>query len=224
MKKLLALVAASAFALCLFGCGGGSESSSGEQAPAKQDAPATVDEVVLVDSGWSAENGYIMYGIVLENKSDKIAEFPTVQITGRDADGKVISSDDMVLSAIQPGETVAFGSQAGNGNAPATVEFTVLEPDFVSNSMYTAATYELTEVNAVDAGYGMWDFVGEITNTSETDVDSVAVSVLLYKEGAIVAGYTAFVDNLNAGMTQSFEAMGYDVPDFDECKAYALVW
>lgn len=221
LKKLVGVGAVIALSLCLFGCSGGAESSGGTE---KQDAPSSVDEVVLVDSGWSAENGYIMYGFVLENKSDKIAQFPTVQVTGKDADGKVISSDDQVLSEIQPGETVAFGSQAGNGTAPATVEFTVLKPDFVSSGMYEDAAFELTEVNAVDAGYGMWDFVGQVTNTSDVDVDCVAVSVLLYKEGAIVAGYTTYVDALTAGMTQSFEAMGYDVPDFDECKAYALVW
>lgn len=224
IKKIAAVAAAGALALALAGCSGGSESGSGDQTQAEEKAPKAVEEVVLVDSGWSAENGYIMYGVVLENKSDKIAEFPTVQITGKDAEGNVISSEDMVLSEIQPGETVAYGGQSGNGTAPSSVEFTVLEPDFVSNGMYPAASYELSEVNAVDSGYGMWDFVGQITNTSETDVDGVAVSVLLYKDGRIVAGYTGFVDSLTAGMTQSFSAVGYDVPEFDECKAYAMVW
>lgn len=224
LKKMAAVSAAAALALTMAGCSGGSEPGSSDQTSAKEEAPKAVEEVVLVDSGWSAENGYIMYGVVLENKSAKVAEFPTVQITGKDTEGNVVSSEDMVLSEIQPGETVAYGGQSGNGTAPSSVEFTVLKPDFVSSGMYPVASYELTEVNAVDSGYGMWDFVGQITNTSETDVDGVAVSVLLYKDGKIVAGYTAFVDSLTAGMTQSFNAMGYDVPDFDECKAYAMAW
>ena len=54
--------------------------------------------------------------------------------------------------------------------------------------------------------YGMIDFVGEIKNLTDADVDSVCVNVLLRDAGgAIVAGYSGYVDNLAAGATTSFE-------------------
>lgn len=125
MRKLLALMVAGTCALCLFGCGNGSNPASSDQ-PAKQDAPASANQVVVYDSAWSADGGYIEYDLVLENKGDDLAESTTVQIVGKSADGKVISSDDEVFFDIQPGEIVAFSGQVGNGTAPDAVEFTVL--------------------------------------------------------------------------------------------------
>lgn len=63
--------------------------------------------------------------LALTNKGDDLAE-STVQIVGKRADGKVISSDDEVFFDIQPGEIVAFSGQVGNGTAPDAVDFTVL--------------------------------------------------------------------------------------------------
>lgn len=85
--------------------------------------------------------------------------------------------------------------------------------------------YELTGVSAQDNGYGMIDFVGEIKNLTDADVDSVCVNVLLRDAGgAIVAGYSGYVDNLAAGATTSFEVMGYDVPEYATIEAWGQSW
>lgn len=222
-KKILAAVVATALCAIMVGCSGGSDGEPAKDSQ-KQDAQAANDEVVLVDSGWSATNGYIMYGVVLENKSDKTAEFPTVQITAKDASGAIISSDDAVLCDIQPGQKVAFGSQAGNGEAPASVEFSLIKADFTKNPMNEPCSYQLDGVSDRKDSYGGVDWVGQITNTSENDADMVNVSVILYKDGAIVGGYSGYVDALSAGMTQSFDVMGYDVPEYDAYETYAMTW
>lgn len=222
-KKALAAIVATALCALMVGCSGGSDGDATKDAP-KQDAPAKKDEVVLVDSGWSESNGYIMYGVILENKSDKTAEFPSVQITSKDESGAILSSDDAVLFEIQPGQTVAFGSQAGNGEAPATVEFALISADFTRNPMNKPCSYQIDGVSDRKDSYGGVDWVGQITNTSENDADMVCVSVILYKDGAIVGGYSGFVDSLAAGMTQSFEVMGYGVPEYDSYETYAMTW
>lgn len=222
-KKVLAAIVATALCALMVGCSGGSGGEPAKDSQ-KQDAPAKKDEVVLVDSGWSESNGYIMYGVVLENKSDKTAEFPTVQITSKDASGAILSSDDAVLYEIQPGQKVAFGSQAGNGTQPASVEFSFIKSDFTSSPMSKPCAYQLDGVSAREDGYGGVNWVGQITNTSENDADMVNVSVILYKDGAIVGGYSGYVDALSAGMTQSFEVMGYGVPAHDSFETYAMTW
>lgn len=227
MKKTI-IATAAAFALCatLVGCG------SGESAPAESaDAPEAQQveqkeegEVVLVESGWSAEDGYIMFGIVLENTGSQAAEFPTVQITAKDESGAIISSDDVVLSVIAPGEKVAFGSQAGNGTAPATVEFSVIDADFTDKPLTQPATFSIEGANEQADEYGWVTWVGQIANTSEVDCGMVNVSVILRNGGAIVGGYSGYVDNLKADMTQSFEVDGYSVPEHDSFETYAMAW
>ena len=165
-----------------------------------------------METGWSAENDYIHYGAIIENQGGQAALFPTIKVTGKDASGNVVSSDEQTLMIIYPGQKLAWGGQAGNGTAPDSVEFEVstkssnwIDGDPVDQQ------YELTGVSAQDNGYGMIDFVGEIKNLTDADVDSVCVNVLLRDAGgAIVAGYSGYVDNLAAGATTSFEVMGYD--------------
>ena len=58
--------------------------------------------------------------------------------------------------------------------------------------------------------YTHLNFVGEITSLLEDeDLGMVAVSVLLRDgSGAIVGGYSGFVNNLAAGSTTSFDVLG----------------
>ena len=60
---------------------------------------------------------------------------------------------------------------------------------------------------------------------TDADVDSVCVNALLRDAGgAIVAGYSGYVDNLAAGATTSFEVMGYDVPEYAPIEAWGQSW
>ncbi|WP_139653470.1 hypothetical protein [Raoultibacter phocaeensis] len=197
--------------------------SAGEAAEAVQH-----NEVVIVESGWSADDqGYIHYGIVLENRGKQSAQFPAVTITGKDADGNVVSSDEQVLMELHPGQTASWGGQAGTGTAPETVEFnvSVSERNWI-DSPSDATAFEISGTTAQDSGFGTVNFVGEIANLHESaDYDSVAVSVLLRDEaGAIVAGYTGFARNLTAGSTTSFDVFGYGIPAYATFEVTAQPW
>ena len=232
MKKLIALGAAAVLAVTLVGCSGGGEDkpSSGDPSVSEPAAganePAKENKLAIVETGWSAENDYIHYGAIIENQGGQAALFPTIKVTGKDASGNVVSSDEQTLMIIYPGQKLAWGGQAGNGTAPDSVDFEVstkssnwIDGDPVDQQ------YELTGVSAQDNGYGMIDFVGEIKNLTDADVDSVCVNVLLRDAGgAIVAGYSGYVDNLAAGATTSFEVMGYDVPEYATIEAWGQSW
>ena len=178
MKKLIALGAAAVLAVTLVGCSGGGEDkpSSGDPSVSEPAAganePAKENKLAIVETGWSAENDYIHYGAIIENQGGQAALFPTIKVTGKDASGNVVSSDEQTLMIIYPGQKLAWGGQAGNGTAPDSVEFEVstkssnwIDGDPVDQQ------YELTGVSAQDNGYGMIDFVGEIKNLTDADVD-----------------------------------------------------
>lgn len=230
MKKVAAAAACFALALTLAGCGGGEAPAQDAQndAPAQDQQavePAPENEVVILESGWNAEGGYIHYGLLLKNEGTQVAEFPTYQITAKDEAGTLISSDEQTIFAIQPGQTVACGFQAGDGTAPASVDFTFVSADFTDNPMGDPITYQIDGTNEVTDDFGGASWVGEITNTSEFDCDSTNVCVILRNGGAIVGGYSTYVDDLKAGGKLSFEVDSYsDVPEHDSFEVYAMAW
>lgn len=226
-------------ALAVAGCSSGSETegqSDAAGAPGQTESAQgsagqreeAKNEVVVVESGWSVDDqGYVHYGIVLENEGDMAAMFPAVKITGKDADGNVVSSDEQILMGLKPGQRVAWAGQAGTGTAPATVEFGVN----VSESSWQKAeaaedAFEISGTTAQESGFGTVNFVGEITSLLEDeDLGMVAVSVLLRDgSGAIVGGYSGFVNNLAAGSTTSFDVLGYGIPAYETFEVFAQSW
>lgn len=232
MKRIVALGAAAALAATLAGCASPSGQEPADSAPSASEqqasqAPAQENKLTVVDSGWSAdEQGYIHYGIIIKNEGAQGALFPVIKVTGKDADGAVISSDEQTLMEINPGQELAWGGQAGNGAAPATVEFELS----VGSSNWQDADaaepmFEVSGLSAQDSGYGTVNFVGEVTNLTDADRDQAAVVVLLRDEaGAIVGGYTSFVSNVSAGGTTSFDVLGYGVPAYDAIEGSAQPW
>lgn len=232
MKRIVALGAAAALAATLAGCASPSGQEPADSAPNASEqqasqAPAQENKLTVVDSGWSAdEQGYVHYGIIIKNEGAQGALFPVIKVTGKDADGAVISSDEQTLMEINPGQELAWGGQAGNGTAPATVEFELS----VGSSNWQDADaaepmFEVSGLSAQDSGYGTVNFVGEVTNLTDADRDQAAVVVLLRDEaGAIVGGYTSFVSNVPAGGTTSFDVLGYGVPAYDAIEGSAQPW
>lgn len=232
MKRIVALGAAAALAATLAGCASPSGQEPADSAPSTSEqqanqAPAQENKLSVVDSGWSAdEQGYVHYGIIIKNEGAQGALFPVIKVTGKDADGAVISSDEQTLMEINPGQELAWGGQAGNGTAPATVEFELS----VGSSNWQDADaaepmFEVSGLSAQDSGYGTVNFVGEVTNLTDADRDQAAVVVLLRDEaGGIVGGYTSFVSNVSAGGTTSFDVLGYGVPAYDAIEGSAQPW
>lgn len=232
MKRIVALGAAAALAATLAGCASPSGQEPADSAPNASEqqadqAPAQENKLTVVDSGWSAdEQGYVHYGIIIKNEGAQGALFPVIKVTGKDADGAVISSDEQTLMEINPGQELAWGGQAGNGTAPATVEFELS----VGSSNWQDADaaepmFEVSGLSAQDSGYGTVNFVGEVTNLTDADRDQAAVVVLLRDEaGAIVGGYTSFVSNVPAGGTTSFDVLGYGVPAYNAIEGSAQPW
>lgn len=189
----------------------------------------------LVETGWSAdESGYVHYAFGLRNTSDSVCiQFPSVEITGRDDDGTVLFSDTQVLVVSFPGETTYFGSQAGNGNGtvPATVDFTVLEPeDYNYVNSGESASFRADNLSAASDGYGGEIFSGEISVVKDSarvreQSSMLAVSLVLRDDaGAIVYGYSTFVDWPPEGGSRPFSMDVYDPPAYDSFEVYAQPW
>lgn len=208
----------------------GTDSSSGtapgaEPATKPEAGKATVgkDVLELTETGWSADSsGYVHYGFGLKNSSEDVCiQFPTVEITGKAADGSLLFSDTQVFSFSFAGQTSYYGGQAGDGTVPATVEFRLLDPeDYSIISSSERMEFETSDVSFVSDGFGGTSLVGRVTALSDdipqlyTDIASVSF-VLRDKAGNIVYGDSTSIDRPKKGKSATFDIPLFDAPAYD---------
>lgn len=188
-------------------------------------------ELSIVESGWSVgEHGYVHFGIGLKNSNGPAAiAFPTIKIYGYDADDNLIFTDEKTYSAIEPGQTVYFGDQTGNGTAPASVEFEAVTPSSVALAIATEApAYELFDSAESAEADGMYSFSAKLklqSAPSGFDKTQVFLSAILRdKQGNIVAGYNSFCDCPAVGSTVPASIDVNNPPTHASCDIYAAQW
>lgn len=187
----------------------------------------------IVESGWgTSAGGYVMYALTLENASDDlVVEYPEVLITGRDEDGSVLFTDSQVLAVIYPGGQLTYACQAGNGQAPATVEFALAAPQDYQVAVGTgeATTFEVSDLSIRAGSYGSTLFTGEVTTVSqgyESDgMGDVWLSVILRDE----AGEIVYADHGSCrrpveGKSSAFEIDVHGCPAYATAEVAAMAW
>lgn len=231
MKRIIAVASGVALVLGLTACGGKASvtTSTGTNQSSTSTAQVQTQDLQIVESGWSADNnGYVHYGIIVGNpNAGKRAENPIIRITGKDSSGNVLFSDNQYLFGIEPQQQVAFGSQAGNGTTPATVDFELVVKSYgwQDGQPLTGDPFAIANTSETDKGYGMYDFSGMVTNNTTNNYDTVAVTAILRNaDGAIVAGYTSYAEGVNSGSSAAFDVNGYELPDFSRVDYFAQPW
>lgn len=174
-------------------------------------------------------DGWVYYGFALKNlNKDVEAQMPTVTITGKAEDGSIVFSDKQTLFVVLPGETVHYGFQAGNGTAPATVEFKANEPSWVDSQTLDEDVFTVSNTAEVPDSYGGVSYTGELTANYDLDkkqYGQVAVSVIARDaSGAINYGNTTFIDTPSKGESEPFEISCFNMPEHSSFEVYAQVW
>ncbi len=170
-----------------------------------------------------------MYGIAIKNPNDSfMAQFPPFNITGRAEDGSIVFNDEQVCNAIYPGETIYYGFQAGDGVAPATVEFSLQKPNWEKEGKLDGDMFSIANTSEVDNGYGMMSFTGEVSTNVDLEAESytqVAMTVITRDDsGAINYGMTNFVDVPEKGQSIPFDVSAYSVPVHASYELHAQLW
>ena len=111
---------AGVLALGLVGCSGNSDATSepkDNNNSAEQAQSNEPQDLILADSNYVLSNGYVEYALEIQNPNDDyVADFVTVTVTSKHADGSIGFSDEWVVSNILPGSTSYWASPAGDGD------------------------------------------------------------------------------------------------------------
>ena len=250
-KVLIAVMAAVAFVVAVaiilvqtFGAGEKdvdvpAEDLPAASAPAADGGPAGgvasaegTPELEIAESGWSVDDqGYVHYAFGLRNDGEVQATTPGVAITGRDAEGRVLFSTEQYIGIAPVGKTMYFGSLAGDGTPPATVEFAPLplEEYQVGTSADTSSSFSVVDARPVSDGLGGTKFVGEVTvdhvGGERGGMGDIALTVVLRDgSGNIVYGETGYASMPAEGESAAFEVLTHGVPDYATYEVYAQAW
>ncbi len=201
---------------------------------AEEEQSGEPQEIVLLNSGWSCTKPYdystVYYAVEIENPNEYYAvEFPTIIITARDANGKILANEERVLSSIAAGDTIIYGSDMSyEGEMPDTVEISVYsnEDDCKKqdgNRYVKQSEFVISNTSENEGRHKK--YTGEITNNSAVDFDKVSISVIYKLNGEIVGGENSYVNDLRSGGTKVFEiSASSDVGEYDSYEFYAIQW
>ena len=252
MKRIMAMMFAAALLLTvLCACG---NTTTAVQEDVEEDSATNVistnkkdtekeeedqGELEIVESGYTvmAPNSigdiYLTYAVTIKNNNKKMAvDFPVISVTGRSESGSILFSEEQTLGTILPGDTVSWANDVIDckGETPASVDIKVEGGDFVKpaqsiNNTVPSSDFAIENLSEVPGDFD-YAVTGEITNNSDTDYDSVAVTVILKNQGKVVGGFTGYADNLSAGKQSAFDISSFmsDLPAHDSIEVVAQGW
>lgn len=210
------------------------EGSEGGELPGGIAASEALSDILSVpEYAWFVDRGgYVWYVYGIRNESERAAvQFPAVNIVGRDAEGRLLSSDEHVIGWLQPGETHYFASIAGNGEAPHSVEISPQSPmEYQTTAPFDdGAVFDVRDLREVSDGFGGSNFVGQVSLESgsyrQALSGEVAVTVVLRDaEGQLVGGATGYAPCPQPGSPSAFEVMGGDFPAYATLEAHVQEW
>lgn len=227
------------FLLPLAGCSSQSEPAQEDaEEPAEQaEAPAAqeTEQLVIKESGYTVNNGYVHYAVAIENQSTTSEpDFAHILITGTDDEGDVVFSDDWTISHLPCSTVTYWANQAGNGKVKkdTKVEFEVTaDTDAWQESNLTQAdTYTFSKPKFQKDNYGNGGSVtGTIELAKEPPADEylspMLVVVFRDAKGKILTGDETFVDHdLKMGKKTAYEVTCYHVPKYETIEVHANPW
>ena len=97
-KKIVLGLVLTLMLTAVVGCGGApqvSEKPENNNIVTKEEQPKEPVDLVLKDSSYTIDNGYVHYVLAIENpNTGYMPEFVNVKVTGKRADGSISFSDD----------------------------------------------------------------------------------------------------------------------------------
>lgn len=225
-----------ALIIVLSGNRGEGSDSSGDQGMASgtsTNTPSTGD-LQIVDSGWSyvqnaSWGNSVWYGVAVQNQNKgKVASFPTVKVVARDANDKILFSDEFTCSFdyIYYGETLYCGGYYGQQTEkPAKVEYKTIVSQWENEAAvsYPKNTdFQIKNVSEKKDGDTI-TYTGEIHNNSSTDIHAAHIVTIFKKNGKIVGGNMSYSNKLSANDSDTFQDYISNAPDYDTYEITAHV-
>lgn len=189
--------------------------------------------VEITKAGFSISGGCLLHSVVLHNSSNNQAlRFPQYRVTAKDADGKILGTEQYVLNIIYPDRDYVCGDIGFEMTEyPAVVEFEMLEADewdMVETTLLDKKEYLPLEVENIfcrKEDGNIYTYTGEIYNPNQYQIDEARVSVIIKDtDGKMLGGSPGFVDHIKAGGKVPFSVTIYSDHVIADSDIFANSW
>lgn len=183
----------------------------------------------IKEVGYSMAGDYLTCVVILNNPSaDTVIEMPAFRVTAYDESGKILGSEERILSVIYPKQDfVDQGTLIEVSKKPHKIDVTVLEPE----------DYNITDASAMDhpehkqmVGQNISvdsdKITGELFNPNNYKIDSAMITVVFRDgNGNIVSSESEFVDQIPANGKIPFDiSLASDAKTTNNIAVYGYIW
>ncbi len=191
--------------------------------PVEVSVPSDGSQITIIKSGWWAKDGYIHYGLVVENPSTTLVARDTeIMVKSYDEVGNLLSSDVALLSFVGPQSTIGFAGTAGEGHKPDSVTIEIGDVTSWQDGTNYVEPMLVASVSEEDKGYMRYEFTGGVTNQTGTYVSVAPICILLEdEEGNILAGYDGTTKKIKAGRTKDYRITINTAPEHAQIECWA---
>lgn len=181
------------------------------------------------------EVGYTMVGdhltciVTITNpSSDTVVELPAFRVTAYDENGKILGSEERILSVIYPKQDfVDQGTLIEVSKKPHKIDVTVLEPDDYNITPASNMEHPVhKQMVGKNISVNSDKITGEVYNPNDYKIDSAMVTVVFRDaNGNIVSSEVEFVNQIPSNGSIPFGiSLASDAKTTDKVEVYAYIW
>lgn len=183
----------------------------------------------IKEVSYSMAGEYLTCVVILNNPStDTVVEMPAFRVTAYDESGKILGSEERILSVIYPKQDfVDQGTLIEVSKKPHKIDVTVLEPEDYNITVASAMEHpEHKQMVGQNISVDSDKITGELYNPNNYEIDSAMITVIFRDgNGKIVSSEEEFVDQIPANGKIPFDiSLASDAKTTDNIAVYGYIW
>lgn len=184
--------------------------------------------IEIKEVGYTRSSSYLTCVVTISNSSQKAIEYPSFRVTAYDKDGKILGSEERVLSLLYPNHImVDEGTLIKMSEEPDKIEVTMLEPDdYKIKDVSTLEHPQYNEMKCQNISVNSDKVTGEVYNPNDYKMEQAKITIV-FRDGnnKIINSESTFVDNIPANGKVPFDiSLPSDAKVTDKIEATACIW
>lgn len=184
--------------------------------------------IEIKEVGYTRSSSYLTCVVTISNSSQKAIEYPSFRVTAYDKDGKILGSEERVLSLLYPNHImVDEGTLIKMSEEPDKIEVTMLEPDdYKIKDVSTLEHPQYNEMKCQNISVNSDKVTGEVYNPNDYKMEQAKITIVFRDDNnKIINSESTFVDNIPANGKVPFDiSLPSDAKVTDKIEATACIW
>ncbi len=184
--------------------------------------------IEIKEVGYTRSSSYLTCVVTIANNSKKAIEYPSFRITAYSKDGKILGSEERVLSLLYPNHImVDEGTLIKMSEEPDKVEVTMIEPDdYNIQDVSTLEHPQYTEMKCQNVVGNSDKVTGEVYNPNNYKMEQAKITIVYRDDNnKIINSESTFINDIPANGKVPFDiSLPSDAKVTDKIEATACIW